>query len=75
MPAEHDSPVELNETSVPRLLWTVDEVARAIGVTPDCVRNLHRVGLLAGVRVGRYLRWRPADVEAYVKRLVPGSDE
>ena len=59
--------------TLPRWLWTADEVAAVLGVTEDCVKNLHRIGQLVGVKVGRSLRWRPADVQQYVDTLKPGK--
>ena len=60
--------------ALPRWLWTAEEVAAVLGVTPDCVKNLHRVGQLAGVMVGRHRRWRPEDVRDFVQTLKPGKE-
>ena len=49
----------------------LDEAATVLGVTADCVKNLHRVGQLVGVMVGSHLRWRPGDIQGYVERLEP----
>ncbi len=58
---------------LPRLTWTADETAAVLGVTPDAIRNLHRVSRLQGVLIGRSLRWRPADVRAFVEGLERGE--
>ena len=60
--------------ALPRWLWNAGEVAAVLGVTEDCVKNLHRTYSLRGVLVGRNLRWRPRDVERYVQGLKPGED-
>jgi len=51
------------------LLLTRDQVARLLAISPEAVRTQHRLGRLPGVRVGRVLRWRRADVERFVARL------
>lgn len=51
------------------LLLERDEVARALRVPADTVLNLHRTKQLVAVRVGKHLRWKPADVRAYVDGL------
>ena len=56
-----------------KLVWSDEEVALLLGVTPDGVKNLHRVGLLKAVKIGRRLKWRPNDVRAFVKELAAGS--
>ena len=57
-----------------QLLLTEAEVASALRVRPTTVANLHRVGELRGVLIGRHLRWRPSDVEAFVKTLTNGDN-
>ncbi len=52
-----------------RLAWTAEITAETLGVTQDCVKNLHRTGQLKGVKIGRHLRWRPHDVREFVQRL------
>ena len=59
--------------ALPRWLWTAGEVAAVLGVSEDCIRNLHRVGLLVGVKIGRHLRWRPGDVRRFVESLGEGG--
>ena len=60
--------------TLPRWTWAADEVAAVLGVSGDCVKNLHRLGQLVGVKVGRSLRWRPADVRTYVEALEPAKE-
>lgn len=55
------------------LLLDKDGVAAMLTVSADTVLNLHRVRALPGVLVGKHLRWRPADVVAYVEKL--GGDQ
>lgn len=52
-----------------RLLLTRDEVSQLLAVPESTIGNLHRYGTLPGRRVGKYLRWHPDVVAAYVKRL------
>ena len=56
------------------VLRTADEVGVLLGVSADTVKNLHRMGQLVGVKVGRSLRWRPADVRAFVEALEPAKE-
>jgi excisionase family DNA binding protein len=52
-------------------LWTTVEVARRLNVTEDDVEQLVREGRLTGYRLGgRFLRFRPDEVDA-LKRTVP----
>jgi len=46
-----------------------DEVAALLQVSENTVANLHRLRQLEGVKIGKYLRWRPDDVRAFVERL------
>lgn len=49
------------------LVWTADEAAAVLLVKRDTVLNLYRVGLLNAIKVGKHLRFRPRDVEAFVE--------
>ncbi len=51
------------------LLWNAGQTAAALSVSPETVKNLHRVGELRGVKCGKHLRWAPQDVIEYVGRL------
>jgi excisionase family DNA binding protein len=54
------------ETAMRRLLWA-DEVAALLGVPVKTLYQWRYKGVgPAGVRVGRHLRYRAADVEAWV---------
>jgi hypothetical protein len=53
------------------LLLTAEDVGRLLQVEAATVHNLHRLGRLRGVRVGRELRWRFADVRRFVDELKP----
>ena len=53
----------------PRLAWTAEQTANVLSVTSDVIKNLHRVGQLRGVKIGRSLRWRPEDVRKFVDNL------
>ena len=54
---------------IPLLLWSAEETGEALGITPDAVKNLHRVEVLRGHKVGRVLRWKPDDVRQFVDGL------
>jgi len=68
------TPSVTSDLGVPRLLWTDEQTAGALGVTVNTVEGLHRTGQLVGLKVGRHLRWRPSDVVAFVERLIPRED-
>jgi len=50
-------------------VWTAPEVARVLKVKASTVRNLHRVGKLPGIMIGRHLRWLPEDVKRYLEGM------
>ncbi len=50
----------------PVLLMKAEDVARVLQVSPAAVENLHRLRHLQAIKVGKVLRWRPADVAAFV---------
>jgi len=72
-PEDGEQPASWREPPLVRLLLTDEEVGWQLGVPASTVRNLHRVGQLAGVVIGRHLRWRQADVAAFVEGLRPGN--
>lgn len=51
------------------LVFTREQVAALLQVSEDTIANLHRTGQLRGVKIGKHLRWRPADVRAFVEGL------
>lgn len=53
-----------------RLLLTVSEAARRLGVGRTLMYELISTGQVASVRVGRLRRIRPADLEAYANSLL-----
>jgi excisionase family DNA binding protein len=55
------------EGPMPERLLNVEEVAEILGVPVSTLHYWsHRNENLVGARIGRRLRYRPADVEAYV---------
>lgn len=48
-------------------MLTTGEVATLLGVTEQTVRGHVRSGRLVAVQIGRVLRFRPSDVEAYLE--------
>ena len=53
-----------------RLLLTVSEAARRLGIGRTLMYELISTGQVASVRVGRLRRIRPADLEAYANNLL-----
>lgn len=51
-------------------LLTLDEVAQRLKVSPSTARRLIRRGGLKTVRLGRLIRVRPADLNAYIERHI-----
>ena len=49
-------------------LYSVDKLARHLGVSRWTVYRLVRRGDLRAVKVGERLRFRPADVDTYLER-------
>ncbi len=64
----HDSELHTPEL----LLWDKEQTGRALCVPPATVDNLHRVGRLPGVIIGKHLRWKPSLVRAFVDSLEGG---
>jgi excisionase family DNA binding protein len=56
------------EDAMPERLLSVEEVAEILGVPVSTLHYWsHRNEQLVGARIGRRLRYRPADVEAFVQ--------
>lgn len=53
----------------PREVLTVEEGAAWLTVSEECLRNLHRTRKVAGVKIGKHLRFRRADLQRYVEEL------
>ncbi len=60
--------------ATPKLL-TVDEVAEALQCSPRAVAAWTASGELASVKLGRLRRYRPEDVEAFIRLRVEGRPE
>jgi len=56
-------------------LWTATQVARLLGVSTDLVYAMSRDGTIPTVRLGRYRRYRPASIRAWIENLEEGSAE
>ena len=61
--------MSMEAQQVELLLWTAEQTAAALSVSPETIKNLHRVGELRGIKCGKHLRWAPQDVIEYVGRL------
>lgn len=71
-------PDSLSETPpafepVPRLL-TTSEAAEALRLSPRAVQLFAARGELRAVRLGRLLRFRPADLRAFIDCAAGGGD-
>ena len=58
-----------------RSLLTTGEVAEILTVSRSTVRRLVRTGELVNVRVGRSVRFRPADVDDLIRRGAKGLQQ
>lgn len=55
-------------------LWTVDQLAARLGVTRNTIYGLTRSHRIRYVRVGKTVRFRPADVAAWLEaETVPAT--
>jgi excisionase family DNA binding protein len=53
--------------TVPERLLTINELSDRLAISRDTVYRLVRSGALRSVRVGDRIRFRPADIEAYLE--------
>jgi len=51
------------------IILTREQVAEILTVSPDSVDNLHRVGKLRAIKLGKHNRWLPDHVRAFVNSL------
>lgn len=54
------------ETTVQRVTLTKDEAAAYLGVAPVTLYRLTKAGKVAHVRLGRLMRWRREDLDAFL---------
>jgi excisionase family DNA binding protein len=54
-------------------LWTAAQVARRLNVSTDFVYRGSRDGTIPTISLGRYKRYRPAAVEAWLEELEKGA--
>ena len=59
----------MSDGTTHRLVLTAEQVAELLAVPVETVRNQRRCKSLRGVLVGKHLRFRLEDVEAYVANL------
>ena len=50
-------------------LWTSHQVARHLGLSPNTVRRWVAEGRLPAYRVGRVLRFDPADLDKFAQKI------
>jgi len=58
-----------------RKLLTVEQLAERLAVNQMTVRRMVNRGQLPAVRIGRAIRFRPADVDAFLKSVRVLKDE
>ncbi len=56
-------------------LWTAEEVARRLGVPTSWVYEQSRLGRIPTVTLGRYRRYRPEAIDAWIEVLEAGEGE
>lgn len=56
-----------------KVLWDVNEVAEALGLTPSSVYHRVSEGTLPYVKVGTLVRFRPKEIARWASRLTPKS--
>ena len=59
----------------PLLVWTAEQVASVLQVSTNAVLNLYRCRQLTAIKVGRSLRFRPADIERFVSEAESANSE
>ena len=66
--------LEQQRAELPEEIMSEQEVARYLRVKPHVVRDERLRGRLHGSKVGRYMRYRRADVLAYLLARRAGGD-
>ena len=56
-----------------KVLWDVNEVAAALGLTPASVYHRVSEGTLPYVKIGSLVRFRPQEITRWASRLTPTS--
>lgn len=56
-----------------RNLLTVEQLAKRLSVNPMTVRRMIRRGQIAAVRIGRAIRFRPEDIDAFLESVKIGK--
>ena len=64
----------VNDTIAPPLVLTAEQVAELLQVPIETIKNLHRTRQLAGVLVGKHLRFKLVSVEQFVASLTPAGE-
>ena len=63
-------------SSTEQLLWTARQVASALGISERYLYKLHSKGQLPqSIQLGRSVRWRKAEIEAWLKSGAPSRPE
>lgn len=59
---------------MPKKLLTVNELADILSVNQLTIRRMVKRGQLVAVRIGRAVRFDPADIDAYLATVRTGTD-
>ena len=62
----HEVLAALPAAAVAQALLTADEVAERLGIAPSYVYELAKSGELRAVRFGKYVRFDPTDIDAFI---------
>lgn len=65
--ASVNSDAAVHSAAMRRSLFTAEEVAAALAVSPSLVRQLTLAGDLPCRRIGRLVRYAQADVDAFIE--------
>ena len=59
--------------SLPRFAFTAQEVADSVGLSVSFIRDQTARGLISCHRIGRAVRYTPADIEAFLAQYRDGG--
>jgi len=68
MNSQTDVLINRPASEVSDLLWTVEDVAAYLRLKPSTVRDLARKGGLPVIKLGRFYRFRKADLDAWLEK-------
>ncbi len=69
------NPFQRAKEPTPRLLWTADQTAAALGVCRKTIFNLTRDGKLKAVMIGSRRQYAVVDIERFIQSAKGGTGE